>query len=42
MRKFVVYDSTGHILRCCDSYKEAELFRFYNQRYDWTIKISYT
>lgn len=38
MKKFVVYDSVGAIVRAFNSLKEATTFRLINSRFDWTIR----
>ncbi len=38
MKKFIVYDSVGAIIRAFKSLKEAKAFRLINSRFDWTIR----
>lgn len=36
--KYGVFDSTGNLLRCFDTWKQAETFKISRNRMDWQIK----
>lgn len=38
MNKVLLLDSTEHLIRPFESYKQADNFRSMNNRPDWTIK----
>lgn len=38
MKKFVVYDSVGAIIRAFNSLKDATTFKLINNRFDWAIR----
>lgn len=39
--KYVVIDTTNHVVRYFKTFKEADYFRIVNSRFDWII-VSYT
>ena len=36
--KYGVFDSTGTLLKCFNTWKQAFTFKIINCRYDWKIK----
>ncbi len=37
MKPILLLDSTGHVVRTFDSYRQANQFRMMNNRPDWSI-----